>query len=507
MIPDSSAPGRSLTLRLALLFALLSTLILLGLGLFLRQSVERHFLEQDADELRGRLALVRRALLDIPPDTPATDALARLGALVSVSPPQSLTVLDATDKLLFTTAPHPPSWLLRESIAAPDDVLPPLRHGDMVFPMQKSSTADGAPTSHVHAASVRDTEPDSVDSARGLLAWARLANGQMSKVAIAMSIAHHQHFMAGFMRSLAWALALAALANVLCAGLAARRGLSPLEAMAKLARRVSGERLHERIAAETLPLELQPLGCELNAMLDRLKEAFARLSGFASDIAHELRTPLTAMMTQAQVTLARTDNPEQCREALYSLLEECERLSHTIGDMLFLAQADNGLMVLRREDIDLAALLHSLVDFYGILAEEKQASLTVEGAAHAHGDPPMLRRALGNLISNAIRHTAPGGQIHVRLRMAEAQVILEVENQGEPIPPQHLERIFERFYRIDPARQRGDMGGTGLGLAIARSIAQAHGGDIRAENNGDSVRFTLCLPLATVPPTPRSQKN
>jgi two-component system heavy metal sensor histidine kinase CusS len=479
------------------LFALLSTLILLALGLFLRQAVERHFLEQDGGELHGKLALVRRALQDIPPQLPAPDwpqAMTRLGTLMAASPPQSLIVVDAQGGLLFSNSPlrptHFPAWLLQQEPSAVDDATPALRQGRTDF-----STPTQTPA-HSHSHSPADAPGDE----RGILAWAQLPDGQLVQVAITMSIAHHQHFMAGFMRSLIWALALAALANVLCGWLAARRGLAPLEAMAKLARRVSGERLHERLAPPDLPLELQPLARDLNAMLDRLEEAFARLSGFASDIAHELRTPLTAMMTQAQVTLARTDNPEQCREALYSLLEECERLSRTIGDMLFLAQADNGLIVLRREDIDLAALLQALVEFYGILAEEKQIAMTVQGTAHAHGDALMLRRALGNLISNAIRHTPAGGHIHLRLQISpDAETLIAVENQGEPIAPQHLARIFERFYRIDPARQREhEQGsGTGLGLAIARSIALAHGGDIEAASNKGATCFTLRLPPNT----------
>ncbi|GHT87337.1 two-component sensor histidine kinase [Betaproteobacteria bacterium] len=487
---------RSLAQRLALLFALLSTLILLALGLFLRQAVERHFIEQDGDELHGKLALVRRALQEIPPPPPNSawpQASARLGTLMTTSPPQSLTIVDAQGGRLFSSSPHFPAWLLLAGTpSAADDATPALRQGRTDFPAPTPGEA------HAHPLPAAAAPGDE----RGILAWAHLPGGQQVQVAITMSIAHHQHFMAGFMRSLIWALALAALASILCAWLAARRGLAPLEAMAKLARRVSGERLHERLATPALPLELQPLARDLNAMLDRLEEAFARLSGFASDIAHELRTPLTAMMTQAQVTLARPDNPEQCREALYSLLEECERLSRTIGDMLFLAQADNGLIVLRREDIDLAALLHALVEFYGILAEEKQIAMTVEGTAHTHGDALMLRRALGNLISNAIRHTPADGQIHLRLRSSPgAETLIEVENQGEPIASQHLTRIFERFYRIDPARQRehdqGYTRGTGLGLSIARSIALAHGGEIEAASGKGATCFTLRLPPGT----------
>jgi two-component system heavy metal sensor histidine kinase CusS len=487
-------PSRhSLTLRLALLFAALSTLILLGLGLFVQQATEGHFLEQDEEELHGQLALVRRILADTP-GTQFANAVPQLETLTSGTARQSLTVLDSADEPVFSNTPHPPHWLLQETPAAADD-LSPATH------LKHSNTHTATHASHGQAASPADAQ-------RGILALARLRDGTLVKVAIAMSVAHHLHFMAGFMRSFAWALALAVVANALCATYAARRGLLPLEAMAKLARHVSGEQLHERLTVENLPSELQALGRDLNAMLDRLEEAFTRLSSFSSDIAHELRTPVMALMTQAQVALAQPRSPEEYREALYSSLEECEHLSVMIGDMLFLAQTENGLMMLRRETVDLAALLHALTEFYGILADEKAVGLTVEGAASVTGDALMLRRALGNLISNAIRHTPAGGQIRISLETTASNVAISVENPGEPIAPQHLEHIFERFYRIDPARQRENEDGsggnerTGLGLAIARSIAIAHGGNIEATCAGGRTRFTLRL-VSPSPPKPQ----
>jgi two-component system heavy metal sensor histidine kinase CusS len=475
--------NRSLTLRLALLFAFLSTLILLGLGLFLRQAVEGHFWEQDREELYGRLAISRRILAEIPASE-LENALPRLESLMLASPEQSLTVRDATGVLLFCSAPLPPEWLLHGEPAAQNESSPPVRQG----------SGDAGHAGHGATSS---------GGQRGVFALASFQDGQVAQVAIVMNVEHHQHFMAGFARSLIWALGLAVLANALCAGYAARRGLMPLEAMAGLARRVSGERLHERLVLESLPLELQPLGQDLNAMLDRLEEAFTRLSGFASDIAHELRTPVTALMTQAQVALGRARSPEEYQETLYSTLEECERLSRMIGDMLFLAQAENGLMVLHRGKVDLAALVQSLCEFYGLLAEEKHIILTVEGAATTSGDALMLRRALGNLISNALRHTAPGGRICVRLKtLVSGAASIIVENPGDPIPPQHLERIFERFHRVDAARQRcgegyeSGAGGVGLGLAITRSIAIAHGGVIEASCADGLTRFTLILPVS-----------
>jgi len=457
----------SLTLRLALLFALLSTLILLGLGLFVGREVDIHFREGDLEELHGKLTLSRSIIATLPEEQLLEALPKRLGPALLGHPHLGLTVLDQEGFPLFIGGAGIPEWLLRYP-AAPGEAEHPQAY------------AGGDP----------GRKPQ-----RGILALARTADGQWVQVAISVDIEHHQHFMAGFVRSLAWALGLAILGNLLCAWIAARRGLAPLGQLLGLARRVSGERLHERLETEPLPPELQPLARELNQMLARLEDAFTRLSGAASDIAHELRTPVTALMTQTQVALSRARSAEEYREVLYSSLEEHERLSRMIGDMLFLAQAENGLMVPHREQVDLAALLQSLEEFYGLLAEEKGIRLEVDGGATVSGDALMLRRALGNLISNALRYTPAGATVRLRIAPdSSGAVEISVENPGPPIPAAQLERIFERFHRVDGARQRGGEGGAGLGLAITRSIAVAHGGDIRAECAAGLTRFTLRLP-------------
>jgi len=180
-------------------------------------------------------------------------------------------------------------------------------------------------------------------------------------------------------------------------------------------------------------------------------------------------------------------------EVLASNAEEYERLARMIGDMLFLAQADNGLVVPNREPVDLANEVRELFDFFDALAEEKSLQLSLTGSGQVSGDRLMLRRALANLISNAIRHSPEGGSIRVRVEGTESGTNLEVENSGESIAQEHLARIFDRFYRADPSRHRISEG-AGLGLAITRSIVQAHGGEISVRPTADGVCFTIRLP-------------
>jgi two-component system heavy metal sensor histidine kinase CusS len=199
-------------------------------------------------------------------------------------------------------------------------------------------------------------------------------------------------------------------------------------------------------------------------------------------------------MTQTQVALSRSRTADEYREVLYSNLEEFDRLARTITDMLFLAKADNGLLVPHREPVDLAAEVRELFDFYEALVEERGIRLELTGGGRVNGDRLMIRRAISNLLSNAIRHTARGEAVRVRIDGAGAEgVRLAVENPGIGIDPEHLPRIFERFYRVDPARQRSTEG-AGLGLAITNSIVAAHQGTLRASSANGITRFEMSLP-------------
>ncbi len=229
-------------------------------------------------------------------------------------------------------------------------------------------------------------------------------------------------------------------------------------------------------------------------MLGRLEDSFRRLNEFSGDIAHELRTPISNLMIETQVALSRSRTAESYREILYSSLEEYEHMARMIADMLFLAKADNGLLVPNREALDLAQEVDAVVEYYEVLAAERNIRLRRSGEGRISGDRLMLRRAIGNLVSNAVRHAPEAGEVTIGLRPGESGgVRITVANPGEPIAAEHRARIFDRFYRADPSRQRSSEG-AGLGLAIARSIVLAHGGSIEAVATTTGARFEMTLP-------------
>lgn len=261
-------------------------------------------------------------------------------------------------------------------------------------------------------------------------------------------------------------------------------------------RLVSANERARSIPPESVPRELSALAESFNEMLRRVDEAFHRLANFNADIAHELRTPITNLMTQTQVALSRARTIEEYREILCSNAEEYERMAKMIGDMLFLAQADNGASKRESIDVDLAVEVRSLLDYYEGWAEERGVSLTLKGSANPAGDRLMLQQALGNLLSNAIRYTPSGGTVRILLGQSpDGTVSIVVENPGTPIPAEDLPKLFDRFYRVDPSRQRGG-DGAGLGLAIVKSIVEAHDGKIEAVSTERGTRFQITIPPA-----------
>jgi two-component system heavy metal sensor histidine kinase CusS len=270
--------------------------------------------------------------------------------------------------------------------------------------------------------------------------------------------------------------------------LVARRGMRPVRDIALATARISAGQLAERIPERDVPPELAEMVGAFNGMLGRLEDSFARLSAFSADLAHELRTPIHSLRMQAEVSLGKERTPAEYRDLLANNLEEYERLSRIIADMLFLAKADHGLIVPRAEAVALLTLCRRLAEYYGLLAEK--IDLRVEGDdAVAHGDRLMLERAIGNVLANAIKHTPQGGTISLRIsRFAEVTQVA-IANTGQPIPPEAAQRVFERFVRLDPQSE-----GSGLGLAIARSILRAHGGDIAVETGEELTIFRLNLP-------------
>jgi two-component system heavy metal sensor histidine kinase CusS len=279
----------------------------------------------------------------------------------------------------------------------------------------------------------------------------------------------------------------------------ARHGIRPVEEMATTARHISSTNLRERILAEGYPSELASLASTFNQMLDRLEESFERISRFSADIAHDLRTPVNNIRGEAEVALARARTIDEYRDVLESCLEEAVRLSDLVGDLLFLARAESPLTHLRRERVNVAELLDAVREYYEALAAEGRVSLTAavtDEPVIAELDRTLLLRAVGNLVSNALAHTPPGGAVVLRSNADSSTIRIAVSDTGVGIPAEALPRVFDRFFRVDSSRSQAS-GGTGLGLAIVQSIALLHGGNVRISSQpGRGTTVTLHMPVS-----------
>ncbi len=278
----------------------------------------------------------------------------------------------------------------------------------------------------------------------------------------------------------------------------ARRALSPIERMARRAREIHAGRLNARLEVENPLDELGQLAQTFNDTLARLERSFDELRRFTADASHELRTPLAALRTVGEVGLRTGGGGDaHSREVIGSMLEEAARLTHIVDSLLLLARGEAGQARLERETVFVMPLVREVASSIGVLAEEKQQRIAVEGdeTLRVWVDSGVLRRVLMNLADNAIKYSFPGGQIALRVRaMAGDTVAIEVEDHGPGIAARHRERVFDRFYRADDGRSR-QTGGTGLGLAIASQGAVAHGGRIELDcPSGGGCVFRVVLP-------------
>ncbi|MBA4214328.1 MAG: two-component sensor histidine kinase, partial [Polaromonas sp.] len=231
-----------------------------------------------------------------------------------------------------------------------------------------------------------------------------------------------------------------------------------------------------------------------NTMLERLQSDFARLQEFSSDLAHELRTPINNLLTQTQVSLAQKRDVSVYQDILASNAEELQRLARMVSDMLFLAKTEHGIELPHRETVSLIDEVLDLFDFYEALAEEKHIALEADGNAHIVCDRLMIRRAISNLLSNAIRYSPPNAPVRVLVTQGDGQIQLCVHNAGPAIPAADLPRLFDRFYRAEKSRSNPDSEGTGLGLSITRAIMQAHGGSASVASTEQTTTFCLSFP-------------
>jgi heavy metal sensor kinase len=266
--------------------------------------------------------------------------------------------------------------------------------------------------------------------------------------------------------------------------------------MAQRARRLSAERLGERLPVAAHDEELAQLARAFNDTLARLEESFERMRRFTADASHELRTPLTALRTVGEVGLQRARSTEELREVVGSMLEEADRLTRLIDSLLQLSRADAGEIVLSPEWTPACHLACDAATRLSVLAEERGQTLSVDARERmcVMVDRLMFRQALVNLIDNAIKYGPANRPIVVAVRVAPQSIAFEVQDEGPGVPPEHRAHVFDRFYRVDHGRSPG-RGGFGLGLALVRWVAQAHEGSVELESGPQGgCRFRIVLP-------------
>ena len=468
---SAAAPGArrprplSLTLRVALLLSAVAVATFLAVGAYLYQTLASQMAERDDIELIGKVAQIRRILAELPSPQ----------AIVQNPRPLTEALFGHDDFMLSVRSPDGMT-LLRTSLTSR-----PLPQVERVPPKQPLTLAD-----------VHDWTPamgtGRMVSAVGLVG----ADGQPVQITLARERSDRLRIMRNYAVDLFVALCVGATLAALLGYAIVRHSMRRLRSVIGKANDINTSRLNTRLSVEDAPVELREMGQAFNAMLDRLEDGVQRLSGFAADLAHDLRTPVNTLMMETQVALSRPRTVQEYQALLASNFEEYERLGRMIENTLFLARVDNAQLGLRRESIDLRAELQRLHDYFEILADDVGVRLTVESPPlRAEADPMLLQRAVGNLVSNAIRHTPAGGEVALSARATADGVELAVSNTGPGIAAEHLPHIFDRYYRADAARS-DRAHSAGLGLSIVRAIMELHGGKIRVDSvPGASTVFYL----------------
>lgn len=450
----------SISLRLALLFALASTLVLGAIGVYLYHSLAHEIAARDDTALAGRVDRMR-ALVN---DSAGIDALRSRPQLYG-------NMLGNRDSVLWMIDARGVPLIAINPRGLPLPSLPPTGQIRLADAPQGEATR---------------------------LAWVDVEqDGRRFKLVAGKMLAEREQILATYRLTLWMALALGA---ALCFGLGwliSRHSLRPVRRLAERAAAIDVRRLHQRLGEPgSAPSELRGLSAALDLMLARLADGFAQLSRFSEDLAHEMRTPLSNLMGHTQQTLRKPRSVQEYEDLLASNQEEYERLARMIDSMLFLARSEHASAAITCEAIDLAALADQLVDYFEGMAEERGMLFAVNASGVLHADRVLVQRAMANLLANALRYGAPDSTVTIIGQGDGGEVELSVHNTGEPIGEVHLAHLFERFYRCDPARSRpGDSGG--LGLAIVRSIMQLHGGSASVVSGHGGTIFRLRFPQAS----------
>lgn len=450
--------GASLSVRLAVMFALVSTLLLGSIGFYLYYSLQRELIWRDDQSLLGRLEHMQALLGD-------SDSIANLRN----RPQLYANMLGNQDSLL---------WVLDSQ----GEVLISVNPADLPLPTLGLSDQSQLGFDKDHQAR---------------LAWRYVEYEQKPLLLIAgKQLEPRNQMLAAYRLKLLLAMAAGALAAFMLGWLVSRRGLRPVRLLARQAETIDVQRLHRRLNTAHLPRELQTLGTTLNQMLARLEGGFEQLSRFSEDLAHEIRTPLSNLMGHTEHTLRKPRSTEEYESLLASHQEEYERLARMVDSMLFLARAEQPKASINRQSLDLNELAEQLCEYFEGVAEDEDMQLLNQAEGIVWADPDLLRRALANLLANALRYGRTGGAVVISSSVEQGHCVVRVHNQGALIGQDHLPRLFDRFYRCDASRTNSGNTG-GLGLAIVRSIMQLHEGRVWVESDEGGTAFMLAFPERT----------
>ncbi len=453
----------SLSGRLALAFLAVAAMVFALMGAFLYTSLSSELQRRDDIEIDGKLSQFRQLIHSAGSVTNVRGDSAVFHEILLSHPGVYLSMVDSGGAILVQ---HPET-----SGAALLSAYEPLR---------------------LHRLPYR-CSPKSIGSARCIFSNETLRSGESVRIFLARSAFDRESLLASYRLDVWAAAAIGAALVGLLGYLVARRGLTPVKSIGRQASRIEANNLSERLNIERGPAELNDIAVSINRMLDRLERAFVRLSQFSSDLAHDMRTPLATVISSSQITLSKTRTVEEYEALLESNIEECERLQRMIENMLFLARTDNAKHAIATVDVDVATELRRLASYFDVLADERGNFLRVHGDGTVRADTTMFRRAVSNLVSNALDYASPGSTIELRGFAGRGYTAVSVTNEGVEIPVSDIGRIFDRFYRLDPARH--DSGrNAGLGLAIVKSIMELHRGKVEVQSAAGRTTFTLFFP-------------
>lgn len=462
-LKNKSKRPSSLAFRVTVFVGITIFLCLTFISLMVQQSIAQHFAEQDADELNEVFSAVKRKLSQAYEEEISPSSI--LFQAVSGHHGVYYLVRNEAEQIVFSSEG-----------AALEKYPGQVFELEQITPSALSLFYDGE---HM----LRATEV--------IVPISSAQNATHYRVVVASNMEFHMNYMEEFEKTLWGIIFLSGVITILVARFAVYRGHSPLRRLSRNIGSITADKLDIRLDPTEVPVELANLVGSFNAMIERLETGFEQLSHFSADIAHELRTPITNLTTQTQVILSQSRSTEEYTEILYSNLEEYERMTKMVSDMLLLAQTEHGLIKPKTECVDCHKELRELVEYFELLAEEKHIGIELLGQnVVLKCDKSMFRQAVSNLLSNAIRYAPENSVVSVSTQTVDEQAQIAISNPGPKIAQEHQLRLFDRFYRTDPSRKR-DGQGAGLGLTIARSVLEVNGARIEVMSNEQETRFTI----------------